>query len=192
MIAENQIYIVVDIEADGPAAGLHSMLSLAAVATSAEREISQFYRKLLPLPEAKPDPDTMEWWQGFPEAWQEANTDQQNPEIVVRDFCRWLASLGAEPVFVANPVGLDYTFVSWYLFRYAESNPFMNEKHAIRTIDLRSFIAGKYDLSFNNASRANLPSALTQGMPEHTHRAIDDAVGYGVLVRNLLKINHLV
>jgi DNA polymerase III alpha subunit (gram-positive type) len=186
MIEDNQIYIVVDIEADGPAVGLHSMLSLAAVATTAQHEVSQFYRKLTPLPDASPDPDTLEWWKRFPEAWDEVNADQQSPETVMCDFCDWLAGLEAEPVFVANPIGLDYTFVSWYLFRYAKKNPFMNEKNAIRTLDIRSFIAGKYDLSFKNASRVNLPAVLTEGMPEHTHRAIDDAIGYGYLLRKLV------
>lgn len=186
MIEDNQIYIVVDIEADGPAVGLHSMLSIAAVATTAKHEVSQFYRKLTPLPEASPDPDTLDWWKSFPKAWDEVNSDQQSPETVMKDFCEWLAGLKAEPVFVANPIGLDYTFVSWYLFRYAEDNPFMNEKHAIRTLDIRSFIAGKYTISFDNASRVNLPAELTEGMPEHSHRAIDDAVGYAYLLRKLV------
>lgn len=186
MIEDNQIYIVVDIEADGPAVGLHSMLSLAAVATTAKREVSQFYRKLTPLPGALPDPDTLEWWKGFPEAWVEVNTNQQSPKFVMNEFCSWLAKLKAEPVFVANPIGLDYTFVSWYLFRYAGKNPFMNEKNAIRTLDIRSFITGKHNLTFKSASRVNLPPTLTEGMPEHTHRAIDDAIGYGYLLRKLV------
>lgn len=52
MISDSQIFIVVDIEADGPAVGLNSMLSLAAVATTEKEEVSRFYRKLATLPNA--------------------------------------------------------------------------------------------------------------------------------------------
>lgn len=186
MIDDDQVYIVVDIEADGPAVGLHSMLSIGAVATTAKAEVAQFYRKLLPLEEASADPNTMEWWGSQHDAWQEVHTDQEDPQLVLRDFCSWLDGLQAEPVFVANPIGLDYAFVSWYLFRFAGRNPFMNEQNAIRTLDIRSFLAGKYRLSFNNAGRVKLPTSLTAGMPEHTHRAIDDAVGYAFLLRKVL------
>jgi hypothetical protein len=41
MISDSQIFIVVDIEADGPVAGLNSMLSLAAVATTEKKEVSE-------------------------------------------------------------------------------------------------------------------------------------------------------
>ena len=186
MANDNQIYIVVDIEADGPTPGLHSMLSLAAVATTSKKEISRFYEKVVPLPDAVSDPNTVEWWKGQPEAWEEVNRNQKTPTSVLKEFCVWLDLLNAEPIFVASPIGLDYTFVSWYLFRFARRNPFMNDKNAIRTLDIRSYIAGKYGLSFNESSRDNLPAELTDGMPEHTHRAIDDAAGYAFLLRKLL------
>lgn len=186
MLNEGQLYIVVDIEADGPTPGLHSMLSLAAIATDSEGEVSRFYEKLLTLDDAKPDPDTSEWWKSQPEAWAEVNSDQQPPVSVMQDFCRWLDGLKCEPIFAASPIGLDYAFVSWYLFRFAGRNPFMNEKNAIRTLDIRSYIAGKYNLTFDDSSRPKLPASLTAGMPEHTHRAIDDAAGYAYLLRRIL------
>lgn len=191
MINDSQIYIAVDIEADGPTPGLHSMLSLAAVATTPEKEIAQFYRKIQPLKEATPDPDTMLWWQNQPEAWKEVTTNAEPAEAVMKDFCAWLHDLNLEPVFVAHPVALDYTFVSYYLYRYAHENPFTNEKNATRTLDIRSFIAGKFGVSFNDAHRSRLPAALTEGMPEHTHKAIDDAIGYGVLIRRMLRMDRL-
>ena len=186
MINEDQIFIVVDIEADGPAPGLNSMLSLAAVATTPKRETAQFYRKLLPLDSSAPDPGTALWWQSHPEAWKEVSSDQEPAAIVMADFYNWVVSLEAEPIFVASPIGLDYSFVSWYLFRFSSRNPFMNESNAIRTLDIRSYIAGKYQLSFNDSSRAKLPVSLTEGMPAHTHRAIDDAVGYAYLLRKIV------
>lgn len=187
MINENQIFVVVDIEADGPSVGLHSMVSLAAVATTATEEVARFYRKLQPLQDAKRDPTTTSWWDLHPEAWKEVITDAQFASKVMVDFYNWVIELGKEPIFVSSPIGLDYTFVSWYLFRFAPSNPFMSEKNAIRTLDIRSYIAGKFNFTFDNSSRLKWPSRLIENMPEHTHKAIDDAVGYAVILRRLIK-----
>lgn len=190
MIDDDQIYIVVDIEADGPAVGLHSMLSLAAVASSPTHEMGRFYKKLQPLPGATPDSDTAEWWSRYPEAWEEVCTDQEPPQKVMQDFCNWVISFEKQPILVANPVSLDYTFISWYLFRYAH-NPFMDKKNAIYSIDLLSFTSGKYNRTFNNSRRAKLPTLLDEGAPRHSHRAIDDAVGHAVRLRNILRTPHL-
>ena len=187
MITNNQIFVVVDIEADGPAVGLNSMISLAAVATTPEQEMARFYRKLQTLEGAKPDPVTTEWWNQNTEAWIEANTDPQPPDQVMIDFYNWVTRLEAEPIFVSSPIGFDYAFVSWYLFRFAPSNPFRNRTGGIRTIDIRSYIAGVYGVSFDDSSRLKWPASLTKNMPAHTHKAIDDAAGYAFLLRKLIK-----
>lgn len=186
MITSNQVFVIVDIEADGPMPGLYSMLSLGAVATTPEKEVSRFYRKLKPIEGATQYPDTMRWWKTQPEAWNEVCTDAESPEIVMREFCDWLHSLNAELVFAASPIALDYSFVGWYLYRFAGENPFSNENNAARTLDIRSFIAGKYDTSFNNSSRTKLPKSLIDGMIEHTHKSIDDADGYAFLLRKII------
>lgn len=191
MLDSDEIYVVVDIEADGPVPGLFSMLSIAAVATNAEENVSEFYQTVQPLDEASQDPDTMQWWQGQPEAWKEVTTNPQNPEMVMKDFVVWVKNLGATAIFVAHAVALDYTFVSWYLQKFAGEDPFRNEKNVTRTLDIRSFIAGKFGLTLNLAHRKNLPSKLTEGMPDHSHKAIDDARGYAVMLRNILKTSKL-
>ena len=188
MISDSQIFIVVDIEADGPAVGLHSMLSLAAVATTAKNEVSQFYRKLTTLPDTHPDPATSAWWKQNPEAHTEATSDPLPPGEVMTEFYDWVITLGHEAIFVANPVGLDYTFVSWYLARFAPGNPFKNEKNSIRALDIKSYVAGKYGVTFEKAGRVHWPDEVTKGMPEHTHNALDDAKGYAAALRNLLAL----
>ena len=186
MISDSQIFIVVDIEADGPAVGLNSMLSLAAVATTANEEVSQFYRKVTTLPDAYPDPATTEWWNENLEAYKEATSDPELPERVMTEFYNWIIGLGREAIFVSNPISLDYTFVSWYLFRFAPGNPFKNEKNSIRALDLKSYVAGKYGLTFAKAKRVHWPEEVTKDMPTHTHNALDDAKGYAVVLRNLI------
>jgi hypothetical protein len=190
MISNSHIFIVVDIEADGPAVGLNSMLSLAAVATTANEELSCFYRKLSPLPDASPDPVVTEWWNTHPEAYMEATTNPEPPELVMKDFYNWIIGLKREAIFVSNPISLDYTFVSWYLFRFARANPFKNEKNSIRALDLKSYVAGKYGLPFEKAKRIHWPEEVTKGMPAHTHNALDDAKGYAVVLRNLIAMDN--
>ncbi|MCR4278899.1 MAG: exonuclease domain-containing protein [bacterium] len=186
MISDSQIFIVVDIEADGPAVGLNSMLSLAAVATTTNEELSHFYHKLITIPDASPDPVVTEWWSKYPEAHREATADPEPPEHVMTEFYTWITNLGREAIFVSNPISLDYTFVSWYLFRFAPGNPFKNEKNSIRALDLKSYVAGKYGLPFEKAKRAYWPEEVTKNMPAHTHNALDDARGYAVVLRNLI------
>lgn len=186
MLNADQIFVVIDIEADGPAVGLNSMLSLGAVATTIEQEVAQFYRKLTPLEGATQDAETMSWWDKNPKAWQEATADSHPPRDVMTDFYNWVIKLKAEPIFVSSPIGLDYSFVCWYLYRFAPANPFISKKNAIRMLDIRSYVAGVYGFSFNESSRLKWPSTLTKDMPEHTHRAIDDAVGYAFVMRKLM------
>ena len=62
-------YISVDVETDGPVAGLHSMLSLGAAAYNAwGQRVGTFSANLKTLPDATTDDRTMAWWKGQPEA----------------------------------------------------------------------------------------------------------------------------
>jgi hypothetical protein len=120
----------------------------------------------------------MRWWETEPEAWKEVHTDAGDPAIVIADFVAWVESLGMQPIFVASPIAFDYSFVGWYMTNFGGRNPFRDEHNAVRTLDIRSFIAGKYGLTFDSSSRTKLPDTLTRVMPPHTHKAIDDARGY--------------
>ena len=188
MLDDDQIYVVVDIENNGPTPGLYSMLAIGATATTKDNETATFYRTILPIEGAAEHPDTMSWWKTQPEAWEEVTKDAESAEIVMNDFCKWLNELNAEPVFVAHPIAVDYTFVSWYLYKFVGTNPFANNKADILlTLDLRSFVSGKFNRTLNNSRRSQLPESLTKGMPEHTHNAMEDSQGYAVILRNILK-----
>jgi DNA polymerase III alpha subunit (gram-positive type) len=188
MINDTQIYVVVDIETDGPVPGIYSMLSIGAVASTSTEEVSSFYRKITPLSGAQQYQDTMDWWSKNPDAWQEATTDAQEASVVMRDFCQWVNSLGMVPVFVASPLVFDFGFVNWYIEKFTDANPFMDYSDIQRTLDLASFTAGKLNLPLSRSRSSQIPERFLTGMPEHSHKAIDDARGYGVILRNLLKI----
>ena len=186
MIEDNEVYVVVDIETDGPVPGLYSMISLAAVATTESEEIDNFYRKLEPLEGASQAPSTMAGWKTEPEAWQEATSDAQPASKVMAEFSKWLDILSKRPVFVAHLIAFDYSYVSWYLWRFMNNNPFANHEGASRTLDITSFIAAKFGLSLNMSKRKNFPEWISKGMPEHSHNALDDARGYAIVLRNIL------
>lgn len=182
----DQIYVVVDVEADGPVPGLFSMLSIGAVATTDKEEVGSFYRKVLPLDDASEHPPTMEWWKTQPKAWQEVTTDARSAKEVMKEFDEWIESLGKTPLFVAQPVAFDYMFVSWYFWKFIGKNPFTENSGAPSALDLPSFISGRYSTSIRESKRTNLPDWMEKGMPKHSHNALEDARGFAVILRNVL------
>ena len=70
-LSSEECYVSIDIEADGPAPGLNSMLSLGAAAFTSDGALAQtFSANLEPLPEAHEDERTMRWWASQPAAWE--------------------------------------------------------------------------------------------------------------------------
>jgi len=65
------IYVVTDVEVDGPIPGDNSMLSLGSVVVGEDgRILDEFSVSIKPLRDAVADPATIEWFQKFPAAWQ--------------------------------------------------------------------------------------------------------------------------
>lgn len=116
MPSKPEIYVSTDIEADGPIPGMNSMLSFGSAAYLADKTlIGIFTANLDVLPEATPDPKTMEWWRGQPEAWKACRENLQSPEVAMRVYVAWLKNLPGIPVFVGYPAAYDFMFVYWYL-----------------------------------------------------------------------------
>jgi DNA polymerase III alpha subunit (gram-positive type) len=155
MLEDNQIYIVVDIELNGLIPGENSMLSLAAVASTMNEEVSSFYKKLQPLEELSVDSETMDWWKTQPEAWQEVNTDAERADIVIKEFRKWVKSFGKSPIFVASPLILDYPFIKWYLYKFGGEQLFEDFEPVQRTLDLASFTAGKLNIPLPKRGACN-------------------------------------
>lgn len=187
MLEDNQIYIIVDIELNGLMPGQHSILSIGAVASTADQEVGSFYKKLLPLDELTTAPETMDWWKTQPEAWQEVNTNAEPAVTTIKAFREWVESFGKSPIFVASPLVLDYPFIRWYLHRFGSEQLFEDSGAVQRTLDLASFTAGKLNIPLARSRRMQLSAEMTKGMPEHSHKAIDDAQGYGAILRNVLR-----
>ena len=111
--------IVVDVEADGPAPQLYSMVSFGAVVV--EPSLSRTFRG-----EVRPISDR---W--LPEALavsgvtREAHLRFEEPGPVMERFERWvLASSKGRPVFFSDNLAFDWQFINWYFHAYLGRNPF--------------------------------------------------------------------
>lgn len=165
-------HYVVDVETDGPVAGLYSMVWLGVVRVDEVLDAA-FEGKLRPISRRFSAQalsisglcraDTL----GFPTA---ANT--------MRAFTEWLKSTtepGTTPRFWSDNNGFDWGFLSYYLWRYTGSNPFGHSSNNIQNCysSLRSALAtmgctppGLQPRSFEHLRRT-----------VHDHNPVNDARG---------------
>ncbi|HLI65623.1 MAG TPA: hypothetical protein VKU90_04590 [Caulobacteraceae bacterium] len=185
------VYIVTDIECDGPTPGENSMLSFASVAVTAggvERGV--FEAVLAPLPGARGAPATLAWFQTQPEAWAAATANPRPAAMVMADFEAWVRGFGEGRIFAAFPLAFDGMWIDAYLKRftahalvegpYAENRLFDGSGLCLRTL-----AAARTGQPVWACAPKTLPSAWL-GEHEHTHRAIDDARGYAHLAGVLM------
>jgi len=187
------IYIVTDVEIDGPTPGKNSMMSFASVATNAGGvEIDVFEAVLAPLNGASPDPLTIEWFQSQPEALAAATTNPQAPEEVMSRYVSWIRNLQGKPIFTSHPLALDGPWIDFYLQHFAgtkllegpwiEGRLFYDAEFC-----LKSFAAGRLGWPLSRCKPEHYDPAWMGNQP-HTHKAIDDARGYANLLRYLLSL----
>lgn len=182
MTSKPEIYVSTDIEADGPIPGMNSMLSFGSAAYLADKTlICTFTANLDVLPEATPDPKTMEWWQRQPEAWKACRENLQSPEVAMRDYVVWLKNLPGIPVFVGYPAAYDFMFIYWYLIRFTGESPF-----SFSALDIKTLAMVLMKTDYRKATKKNMPKKWFDDLP-HSHKALDDAIEQGLLFCNLLK-----
>jgi hypothetical protein len=171
-----EIFVSIDIETDGPAPGVNSMLALGAVAYDEhETELDTWYFTFDPLPDASQNPDTMAWWATQPEAWAEVNSSRWDPEVAIPLFVQWCESLPGKPVAVAFPDAFDFAFVNYYCWRFAGRNPLGFD--ALDICSYASGLAGHPGLLPGKRVRAMAETAR----PSLLHVAVDDAIEQGRL-----------
>ncbi|MEM7641055.1 MAG: DNA polymerase III subunit epsilon [Pseudomonadota bacterium] len=185
------MFIVTDVEVDGPVPGQNSMLSFASVAVSADGAIlDDFSAALSPLPDATADPLTLAWLRGQPAVWQSVTDGARTPSDVMTDYVAWIRAFQAEPVFTAHPLAMDGPWIDHYLRRFTGirllKGPWQGERLFYDGgLCLRSYAAGRLGWPLRRCTAENYdPDWL--GGHAHTHRAIDDATGYAHLLAHLL------
>ena len=194
-----ELFISIDIETNGPAPGVNSMLALGAAAfkhdgtpafTPDGSGPETWYATLHPLAGTSENPETMDWWKGQPDAWAEVNRDRQQPRYAIPGFVRWCETLRddthAKLVAVAWPAAFDFAFVNYYCHRFAGRNPL-----GFACLDIRSYAnalihhPGYYETP-EQAVRDLAGEIDKTGLRPHV--AVDDAIEQGRLFAALLKV----
>ncbi len=188
----NPTYVITDIEADGPVPGDNSMLSFASVAVSSEGdEVSAFEAVLAPLEWANPDADTMKWFATQPEAYAAATADPRPAGAVMSAFVEWVSALPDRPVFAAHPIAFDGIWIDYYLRQFTDKRLTQGPRDAnplfyASGICIRTIASIRLGWPIWDCHPSNYPPEWL-GNHDHTHRAIDDARGYGRLLVTLLR-----
>lgn len=187
------IYFSVDVESNGPIPGPNSMLSFGAAAFLAGNKtpIDTFEVNLVELAGSTADPSTAQWW-AHPDqksAWEACRKDPQPPLPAMNRFVGWVEAVVSRqpergvPVFVAYPAGYDFLFVYWYLMKFVGKSPF-----SFSALDIKSFampILGT--LGYRECVKKNWPKRWFKPSHPHTHIALDDAIGQGIMFLNMLE-----
>lgn len=182
-MAREELYASTDIEANGPIPGLYSMLSLGTVLfTGTGVEIGSFYANLQPLEGAAEHPETMAFWAEHQTAYQMTRTSLEEPARVMQDYVNWLAQFDAPKIFVAYPIGFDFTFVYWYLHRFVGISPFHHSG-----LDIRSYGMALTGQPFMRNTKKYWPKDWKPAAAPHTHQALLDAREQGLLFCNMLR-----
>jgi hypothetical protein len=186
------VYVVTDIETDGPDPGRHSMVSLGAVACDAAgTRLGHLSLNLHPVEGHAADAGTMAWWATEPAAWAATLPGRLPPEEAMARYIAWVRGLGGTPVFAAYPLIFDGAWVDWYLRRYANIRLLQAPRSEARLflgggLDLASFALGCAGLDYAALTAKAFPRDWLGGHP-HSHVALDDAEGYAHLLGRLLR-----
>lgn len=179
-----EVYVSTDVESDGPIPGPHSMISFGSAAYLGDKTlIGTFSANLELLPGASGHPRTMAWWESHPKVWEECRRNPRPVEDAMKEYVEWVEGLPGTPVFVAYPLGYDFTFVYWYLMRFVGESPFGNHG-----IDIRSYAMAMMKRGYKECSKRDCPSRWFDDLP-HTHIALDDAIEQGAFFCNMLAEN---
>lgn len=179
------IYLSVDVEADGPIPGPHSMLSIGAAAFDLDRQIiDTFAINLVPLVDASPHPDALAFWARNPDAYAASRTDPREPAEAMAAYRGFIESLPRRAIFVGYPAAFDFMWHHWYLHRFTGADPC-----GFAALDLKSYAAAILRTPFRQAAKRAFPPAWFAGAPPHEHVALFDAIGQGAMAINMIRAN---
>lgn len=154
-------YIMVDVEADGPAPGLYSMASFGAVVVRDGLEDTFYSDVLKPL-------DGADWIQEALNVSKIKHDDMlygKNILSVMIEFNDWLQRVAnGDPKFVSDNNGFDWSFINYYCWKFLGSNPFGHS-----STNMGSMYKGLIKTTKKNFKRLR--------RTKHSHHPVDDAMG---------------
>jgi len=163
-----ELYVAVDVEADGPIPGPYSMLSLGMAVVGLQDQ--NFYTEIRPISD-----------QFDVSALAVSGLDRERlireapgAESAMRSAAAWVNALRrvGRPVFLAGPAVWDGMFVHWYFMKFLGKSPFGNTGSGI---DLRSYWMGYKDCEWVESRKGRIKFELSLENLPHTHHAGDDA-----------------
>jgi len=173
------LYLSLDVEADGPVPGRFSMLAMGLCAAgrfdgarfeALDPEEHTFYRELRPV---APECD--------PQALAVSGLDRQglvregaHPTGAMADVAQWIAEVAgqAQPVVCAFPAAFDWSFFWWYMVTYGPQDPPLTFSSCV---DMKTMLAMRGGRTLSRSGKNELPDELRPARP-HTHNALDDAI----------------
>ena len=176
-------YISIDMEADGPYPGPHSMLSIGAVAIIGDNreDWPTFKVNLQPLEGATQHPNTMRWWEDYPEAWEAATTNPQDPKAAMQQFLDWIYTLPVGPKCACIWPCWDFMWVHWYFEHRHGHDPL-----GFAYMDMKSYAAGMLNIPFGKSQKSNFPDEWFRAQEGIGHDALDDAMDQAVMFHRIM------
>jgi DNA polymerase III alpha subunit (gram-positive type) len=164
------MYVVVDVEADGPIPGDYSMVSFGAVVVSEWLQTS-FYSGILKPVSDKWQPDTL----AISGQTRDDMLNGHEPAVIMANFAEWVThNVPKKPIFISDNNGFDWSFINWYFHHFLGRNPF-----GFSSQNLNSIYKGlqrDYYASFKHLRKT-----------KHTHHPVDDAMGNAEALLVMLK-----
>lgn len=113
-------YIVVDVEADGQAPGLYSMVCFGAVVVKPGLKDAWYSGVLTPISD-KWEPEALAV-SGYSREDMIAGYDPTNAMIL---FDKWVNEVSVgKPIFISDNNGFDWSFMNYYFHAFIGKNPF--------------------------------------------------------------------
>jgi hypothetical protein len=183
----SEVYIAVDVEADGPIPGPYSMLSLGMAAVGYPD--CSFYTEIRPISERFQPQALVVTGMDRDRLLREAPLAEHAMEAAAR-WVNDLRNIG-RPVFLAAPAVWDGMFVHWYFMNFVGRSPFGQTGSGI---DLRSYWMGLRGCEWVQTRKGRIKHDLGITDLPHTHHARADAVELAVLFERILALrsNHIV
>lgn len=172
----DDLYFSVDIESSGLVPLFHSMYSVGVAAIRGDEIIGTFERNLHVLDPFKRDPDTTEFWNKFPAAWEAHRKGiLSQPADAFRELGIWIDEIKKPseiPVFLAYPATFDFAWCLQYGQAFAPSY----WKFAYAGFDMQSYAACLLNIPFSRARGKNWPKKWTNHTSHHSHVALEDSI----------------
>ena len=121
--------------------------------------------------------------------WPRSDTNPQPVPDVMAGYIAWIKAPPGKSLFAASPLSFDGLWIDYYLRRFTRYGIAQGPYEENRLFDgpglcIRSYAAAVTGRPVAEISPDTLPSEWFGNVP-HTHKAIDDALGYANLLVTL-------